>query len=293
MSARREINAVLLLDKPRGISSNGALTRAKHLFDAAKAGHCGTLDPLATGLLPIAFGEATKFSRFMLDAEKSYEATLRLGETTPSGDCESAITLRSEVTCTEPDIKKTLLSFAGEQTQIPPMFSALKKNGAPLYALARAGHEVERAPRGITISNIRLLEWSGQEASIKVSCSKGTYIRVLAHDIGEALGCGAHLTALRRTQVGPLSLESAHSLEEIENSEARDSFLLPLDTFISGLAKVTLDSSQALRLFRGQTVAALTPTGLLRCYDDAGRFLGVGTADESGEIRASRLMRIA
>jgi tRNA pseudouridine55 synthase len=287
----REVNAALLLDKPRGISSNRALLSVKRLFNAAKAGHCGTLDPLATGLLPICFGEATKFSRFMLDAEKTYVALLRLGETTSSGDCEGEITCRRPVTCNRRQIESVLANFLGEQTQTPPMLSALKQNGAPLYALARRGKQVERAPRAIMISRIHFIEFSGQQLKIEVRCSKGTYVRVLAEDIGAALGCGAHLIALRRTEVGPLSLDAAHTLQDVQ--ERRDSCLLPLDYFVHGMPRVVLDDSQALSLQQGRAVATSEVAGLLRCYDRTDRFLGVGAADQSGNLRASRLLAAA
>ncbi len=286
----RKLNAVFLLDKPLGINSNHALQSVKRLFDAAKAGHCGTLDPLATGLLPICFGEATKFSRFVFDAEKIYEARIGLGETTASGDCESEITSVSPVACSRQQTEAVLSNFVGKQTQIPPMFSALKHNGTPLYALARRGKQVERAPRAITISQIRLLEFSGNELSIEVRCSKGTYIRVLAQDIGAALGCGAHLNALRRTAVGALTLDSAHTLKELGKMTERDSCLLPLDTFIGSVPRLVLNDAQTRQLQQGQVVVIRESTGLLRCYDEMGQFLGVATADQSGQLKASRLL---
>lgn len=288
----QKINAVLLLDKASGVTSNRALTLVKRLFDAAKAGHCGTLDPLATGLLPVCFGEATKFSRFMLDAEKTYEATLRLGETTTSGDCEGEITRVAPVHCGAREIENVLERFVGSQTQIPPMLSALKHNGAPLYALARRGQHVERAPRPITISRIRLIEFDAADVKIEVACSKGTYIRVLAEDIGVALGCGAHLKALRRTAAGALTLERAYTLQELQETAERESKLLPLDTFVRGVPSVVLDDSQVLRLRQGQIVAHSHPPigGALRCYDQTGRFLGVGTCDPPGQLKATRLL---
>lgn len=285
----REINAVLLLDKPAGITSNRALQTAKRLFNAAKAGHCGTLDPFATGLLPICFGEATKFSRFALDSEKTYAATLRLGETTSTGDRDGEVSSRAPVNVGPSEVERVIAGFVGEQKQTPPMFSALQKNGVRLYALARQGVEVERAPRCITISRIRVISFDDRDLEIEVSSSKGAYIRVLAHDIGEALGCGAHLKALRRTQVGTLTLDSAHTLEAAQ--ALSDSCLLPLDHLTRDLPQLSLDEGAAMRLRYGQPLANGAAAGVYRCYTQEGQiFLGVGSVDLSGTLKAARLL---
>jgi tRNA pseudouridine55 synthase len=217
----QQIDGVLLLDKASGLSSNDALQKARRLFSAAKGGHTGTLDPLATGLLPLCFGEATKFSADLLDADKTYEAEVRLGEVTDTGDAEGQVTASFAVDVDLVAISAVLPRFTGPIRQIPPMYSALKRDGRPLYELARQGIEVERAARDITIHALECLEFTGQRLVLRVSCSKGTYIRVLAADIGQALGCGAHLTALRRTRVGPLDLAGSVTLAQLETmSEA-------------------------------------------------------------------------
>jgi tRNA pseudouridine55 synthase len=208
----KPINGVLLLDKPGGMTSNAALQKARRLFAAARAGHTGTLDPMATGLLPVCFGEATKFSADLLEADKTYEAELCLGRTTDTGDREGRTTAALPVNCALADIEAALPRFTGDIQQVPPMYSALKREGRPLYELARQGLEVERPPRSITIHMLELLAWKSPRLTLRVTCSKGTYIRVLAEDLGKALGCGAHLTALRRVRVGSLDLADAHPL---------------------------------------------------------------------------------
>ena len=212
----KQVDGVLLLDKPLGMTSNDALQKARRLFSAAKGGHTGTLDPLATGLLPLCFGEATKFSADLLDADKTYEAVLKLGVTTDSGDAEGQVTSTATVDVNKAQIAEVLPQFVGDIQQIPPMHSALKRNGRPLYELARKGIEVEREPRAVTIFAIDCLDFSGDLLTLRVACSKGTYIRVLAADIGKALGCGAHLAALRRTVVGDIRLEKTVTLAELE-----------------------------------------------------------------------------
>ena len=216
--ARRQVDGVLLLDKPRGLSSNHALQKAKRLFNAAKAGHTGTLDPMATGLLPLTFGEATKFSQMLLDADKSYEATVTLGVVTDTGDAEGQVLERQSVTADAQDIAAALNAFRGEIEQIPPMYSALKRDGRPLYEYARAGIELERAPRRVVIHALEMLDGGldGSSFGFRVRCSKGTYVRTLAMDIGRALGCGAHLSALRRTAIGPFGLDE---LGEVKRRE--------------------------------------------------------------------------
>ncbi len=205
--ARRAVHGVLLLDKPAGSSSNAALREAQRLYGAAKAGHTGTLDPLATGLLPACFGEATQFSHLLLDSDKAYRASMRLGMTTSTGDLEGAVTSRAPVTVSREDVAAAARRFVGEIMQVPPMYSAIKQGGEPLYRLARAGLDVPRAPRAVVIRELAVLAMAGAEVELAVTCSKGTYIRVLAEDIGRALGCGACLAALRRTGVGGFALD--------------------------------------------------------------------------------------
>ncbi|HET7794053.1 MAG TPA: tRNA pseudouridine(55) synthase TruB, partial [Rhizobacter sp.] len=210
---KRAVHGVLLLDKPLGLSSNDALQKAKRLYRAEKAGHTGTLDPLATGLLPLCFGAATKFSQVSLEADKTYRATLKLGVTTRTADAEGEVLQTREVQVTREQIEAACERFTGEIAQVPPMHSALKRDGKALYEYARAGIEVEREARQVTIHAIAIIGWQHDELTLDVRCSKGTYIRTLAEDIGEALGCGAHLSALRRTASGPLTLDAACTLE--------------------------------------------------------------------------------
>ncbi|MBW7900019.1 MAG: tRNA pseudouridine(55) synthase TruB [Rhodocyclaceae bacterium] len=286
----RRVDGVLLLDKPSGISSNDALQKARRLFSAEKAGHTGTLDPLASGLLPLCFGEATKFSADLLDADKTYEATLRLGATTTTADAEGEVLEWRPVNVGEAEVAAALPRFTGAIEQVPPMYSALKRDGRPLYELARQGVEVERAARAVFIHELTLLGVSGEDVSIRVTCSKGTYVRTLAEDIGAALGCGAHLVALRRTRVGPLDLAGARTLADIEAcaEEAQDGLLLPVDTLLAGLPPVVLDAAAALRFGNGNPVAA-DLAGPCRVYAD-GRLLGLGRGDGAGLLHPKRLV---
>ncbi|MGB8300826.1 MAG: tRNA pseudouridine(55) synthase TruB, partial [Azonexus sp.] len=249
----KQVDGVLLLDKPLGLTSNDALQKARRLFSAAKGGHTGTLDPLATGLLPLCFGEATKFSADLLDADKTYEAVLKLGVTTDSGDAEGAVTGTVAVDVAESAILSVLPRFIGNIQQIPPMHSALKRNGRPLYELARQGIEVERAPRAVTIHAIDCLVIAGDMLTLRVACSKGTYIRVLAADIGQALGCGAHLAALRRTAVGDLDLAGAVTLAELEalDEAGRVGRLQPVDALLQSLPIMTVEGEVAERFRHG------------------------------------------
>ncbi len=284
---------VLLLDKPAGYSSTQALARAKRMLRARKAGHTGTLDPFATGLLPIVLGEATKFSRFLIDARKSYEATLALGLETASGDPEGEVLARREAHVTPERVDEVLASFLGPQRQIPPMHSALHVNGRRLYDYARAGEEVERAPRAIEIHSIGRLRLAGSELAIRVACSKGTYIRVLAMDIGRLLGCGASLTALRRTSVGPFGLERAITLQalEAETQRAREA-LLPPEILVAGLPRIDAAAADAQRFAHGQAIAAegVAEGTELAVFDPEARFLGVGRAAPGGFVQPLRLI---
>jgi len=287
----RRVDGVLLLDKPAGISSNDALQKARRLFSAEKAGHTGTLDPMATGLLPVCFGEATKFSADLLDADKTYEATLCLGVTTTTADAEGEVLETRPVEVAESDLVAVLPRFTGTIRQVPPMYSALKRDGRPLYELARQGVTVERTAREVTIHQLELLAFSGNSASLRVCCSKGTYIRTLAEDIGAALGCGAHLTALRRTSVGPLALAGAQTLAAIGDCEepAREALLLPVDTLLRSLPAVALDEAAARRFRNGNPVPAATGVGPCRVYADE-HLLGLGVGDADGLLHPKRLV---
>lgn len=287
------VDGVLLLDKPGGISSNLALQKARRLLNAAKAGHTGTLDPMATGLLPLTFGEATKFSADLLDADKSYRATLKLGVTTRTGDADGDVVDVRPVQVADAALEAALLSHTGELDQVPPMHSALKREGRPLYELARAGIEVERVARKVRIDRLCIVERSSDVVVVDVDCSKGTYVRVLAEDIGRALGCGAHLAALRRTRVGPLSLEGSVTLAALEAMPpaARREWLRPADSLLATLTRVELEDSMAARFRQGQRLAIdAAPRGeRVRVY--AGKeLLGTATINERGVVEPERLV---
>ncbi|MBI1424350.1 MAG: tRNA pseudouridine(55) synthase TruB [Gammaproteobacteria bacterium] len=276
------LDGVLLFDKPLGLSSNTALQKVRRLFQAAKAGHTGTLDPLATGLLPICFGEATKFSGALLDSNKTYRALIRLGQTTSTADAEGEILTQCQVAVDEPQINEVLAKFVGEISQLPPMHSAIKHQGKPLYEYIRKGETVERAVRTITIYELLLERFAGTELEITVRCSKGTYIRTLAEDIGHALGCGAHLLALRRLAIGPFSLDDACSWDRLEamSLAERESCLLPLDCMLQDLPILELDAVQVTRIAQGQRLVLehLQPGGRVRIYG-GNSFIGVGLLD--------------
>lgn len=283
---------VLLLDKPAGLTSTRALARAKRLLGEKKGGHTGTLDPFATGLLPLAFGEATKFSRFLIDARKAYRATLCLGRTSTSGDPEGRISDPAPITCSDLQIADVLRSFVGVQQQTPPMHSALHHEGRRLYELAREGVEVERTPRTIEVFGLELLEKCGEKLVISVKCSKGTYVRTLAQDIGSRLGCGSYLTDLHRTEVGPFHVDAAVSLEDLEAAGGRaGERLLTPDALVEGLPKWVLGEAQAAAIAHGQsiTVEGAVP-GETALYAPGPRFIGVGVADGGGRLSPLRLM---
>ena len=295
------MHGVLLLDKPLGWTSNDALQKAKRLYRAEKAGHTGTLDPLATGLLPLCFGAATKFSQVSLDADKAYRATLKLGQTRRGGDGEGELLQERPVAVSREALDATLMRFTGAIDQVPPMHSALKHEGRALYDYARAGIEVERAPRRVTLHAIELVDWQGDTLVLDVRCSKGTYIRTLAEDIGEALGCGAHLSALRRTASGALSLQAALTLEQLAGmSEAeRDAQLLPADTLLADWPQVHLPDDEAGRFLTGlRRRVALADAPAVRVYGppllsahnaQAEVFLGSAHI-AGGELIADRLL---
>lgn len=293
---RRPIDGVLLLDKPSGISSNAALQRAKFLLRAEKAGHTGTLDPLATGLLPVCLGEATKFSAAMLDAGKSYLAVIQFGERTTTGDADGEVLERRMVDFSERRLREVVGSFQGSIQQIPPAFSALKHQGKPLYDYARQGITVEREARTVEVDRIELEWFDGARAQVVVDCSKGTYIRVLAEDIGAVLGCGAHLAALRRTRVGHLLLADAVTLEQLEAlaPSERDDLLLPVDCLLNGLPQVSVALDWEARLLTGQAVAQKEPAvcGTVRLYGSGGRFIGLGISQPDGKLVPKRLLRM-
>lgn len=284
------VDGVLLLDKPGGMSSNDALQKARRLYSAAKAGHTGTLDPMATGLLPLCFGEATKFSNRLLEADKTYEATLRLGVSTTTGDAEGEVLAERPVSCGEAEVLAVCARFLGEIEQLPPMYSALKHQGKALYEYARQGVEIERETRRVTIHSLEVRRIALPEVDIVVRCSKGTYIRTVAEDIGEALACGAHLTALRRTAIGPLGVAGAHSLEALAGLDeaARAALLAPPDALLGHLQAVRLDAEQAGRFLHGQPVRMAGAPAELRVYGE--HFLGLGERNGTGELRPVRLI---
>jgi tRNA pseudouridine55 synthase len=292
-SARRAVHGVLLLDKPLGQTSNQALQQAKRLYRAEKAGHTGTLDPLAAGLLPICFGAATKFAQASLDADKAYRATLQLGERTASGDRETPVVERSDLRPTRAEVEAACHRFVGEIDQLPPMYSALKKDGRALYTLARAGREVERTPRRVRIDRIDVVSFDGERLVIDVDCSKGTYIRALADDIGRTLGCGAHLAALRRTGAGALRVEQAVDFDALEcmNETERDARLLDTDTLLADWPAIDLDGDDAARFLSGlRRRIPSVDVPAVRVYASAPRaFLGSGHI-AAGELIADRLL---
>jgi len=294
----RDISGILLLNKPLGLSSNAALQRVKRFYNANKAGHTGSLDPLATGMLPICLGEATKFSGYLLEADKCYLATCKLGETTTTGDAEGEL-LQSRVVGDYDTLRLAQLvaAFSGEIEQVPPMYSALKHNGTPLYKLAREGREIERKSRKVTIFNLEILRHHGDELEIRVHCSKGTYIRTLAEDIGEFLGCGAHLTALHREWVAGYKDYPMKPLELVEQLAGQgfaelDELLLPMETALSTFPQVILTADASFYICRGQQIfVPQGPTeGLVKLYSDKGQFLGVGEAQDNGKIAPKRLV---
>lgn len=296
--SKRRVDGILVLDKPRGMTSNAALQKVRWLLAARKGGHTGSLDPLATGVLPLCFGEATKFSSHLLDADKSYLVEVQLGVTTSTGDAEGEVVERRAVNLGAADIEAVLSRFRGDIEQIPPMYSALKRDGQPLYKLARAGQVVEREPRSVTIGNLQLLELAGDRARFTVSCSKGTYIRTLVEDIGRVLGCGAHVSALRRTQAGAFVEQQAISLDtllaghEQGGSQALDAFLLPVDQGLAGWPQLQLSEHSAYYWRRGQPVRVpkAPSQGLIRVRDAHGQFLGIGEIDDDGQVAPRRLV---
>ncbi len=292
-SLKREIDGVFLLNKPLGFSSNQALKKIQWLFNAKKAGHTGTLDPMASGLLPICIGEATKFSNRLLEANKTYIATIQLGLTTTTGDQEGEVVSQKEVVLKPNQLQETLQKFTGDITQIPPMFSALKFEGKPLYEYARQGIEIERKPRPVTIYDIKLNKIEESIVILEVICSKGTYIRTLAEDIGHALGCGAHLKGLERTQTGNFQLPDALTIEALEamSMASREKTLLPVDALLEGLSSIELTVTETEAIKKGQAIDFISENdNELRLYGASGQFLGVGQPDLQGRLFPKRLI---
>ncbi len=298
--ARIPVNGVLMLDKPVGLSSNDALIKAKRMLNAKKAGHTGTLDPFATGLLPLCFGEATKFAQDLLDADKTYDTVVHLGISTNTGDTEGDVIATRPVQVIREKIEQVLIRFRGEIEQIPPMYSALKRDGKPLYAYARAGITLEREARPVTIHLLEILDYQAPFLTLRVMCSKGTYIRVLGEDIGNALGCGAHLQALRRIQVGDLSIAQAITLEMLaaKAESERDQMLSAPDALLSSFPVINLSSELAERFLHGQRISLgkenLTipaQMGRVRVYRDQDRqLLGTANIVEFGVLAPERLI---
>lgn len=295
----RDIHGVFLLDKPQGMSSNDIMQKVKRIFQANKAGHTGALDPLATGMLPICLGEATKFSQFLLDADKRYLVTAKLGERTDTSDAEGQIVETRDVKVKTPEILTSLEQFRGDILQVPTMFSALKYNGKPLYEYARQGITVEREARPITIFELNFIEYNAPYLTLEVHCSKGTYIRTLVDDLGEALGCGAHVTMLRRTAVADYPTEkmldwhTLQSLAEQQDLALLDALLLPMDTAVAKLPALILNESQTQGIGFGQRVKFDNPNrlqGQVRLFSHENRFLGVAVIDENNVIRPQRLV---
>jgi tRNA pseudouridine55 synthase len=295
---RRNVSGIILLDKPLGFTSNAALQKVRWLLNAEKAGHTGSLDPLATGVLPLCFGEATKFSQYLLDSDKAYETLAQLGKTTTTADAEGEVLLERPVTVGRADVEAVLPGFRGQISQIPPMYSALKRDGQPLYKLARAGEVVEREPRSVTIARLELLGCEASQARLAVDCSKGTYIRTLVEDIGQLLGCGAHVAELRRTKAGPFDLSRTVTLEELERvhgeggNEAVDQFLLPADSGLQHWPLLQFSEHSSFYWLQGQPVRApeAPKFGMVRVQDHNGRFIGIGEVSEDGRIAPRRLI---
>ncbi len=294
----RNISGIVVLDKANGLSSNAALQEVKRLYEANKAGHAGSLDPLATGVLPVCLGEATKVSQFLLDSDKRYRTRIKLGIRTDTGDSEGSIIERNEgISVSRKAIERALTKFKGEVEQVPPMHSAIKMNGVPLYKLARKGITVEREPRLVTLYQICLVEFVNSELELEISCSKGTYIRTIADDLGQELGCGAHVIELRRTQAGVFTEKDSISAEELalekENKglDKIDQFLIPMDRAIQDLPEVNLPSITASHVKNGQAVLVrhLPKNGLVRMYEDE-QFIGIGSIDDDGKVAPRRLI---
>ena len=285
----------MLLDKPVGLTSNQALQTVKHLLNACKGGHSGSLDPIATGLLPLFFGEATKLTQFLLNADKRYWTVFRFGQSTTTYDSEGEVTATRPVNAGRREIERALERFRGEIQQVPPMYSAIKHQGEALYKLARAGVEIEREPRQVTIHEIKLVSLEDDLLTLEVACTKGTYVRSLAHDLGELLGCGAHVVQLRRTGIGAVGIEHAVPLERLQALETpaqRAQLLQPVDSVLHELPAVNLTSLAAHYLKQGQPVSMQhgLPPGWVRLYEADKRFIGMGQVEDDGRVAPRRLL---
>jgi tRNA pseudouridine55 synthase len=291
--ARRAISGVFLLNKPQGYSSNGILQKVRWLYRAQKAGHTGALDPLATGLLPICLGEATKFSHYLLDSDKTYQTIVQLGATTTTGDLEGEVVSEFTVPALDVDlIEAALAKFRGPIMQVPPMYSALKKDGRPLYELARQGIEIDRPARPVTIYSLTLDAFSATTLTLTVKCSKGTYIRTLAEDIGAALGCGGHVAMLHRTQTASFVLDEGNTIEYLESLDdaARDALLLPTYAAVDFLPRINLTLDEAIYFSRGQAInAGNIAEGEILAFEN-GRFLGLGVVDGARRLNPKRVV---
>lgn len=295
----RNITGILLLNKPADITSNKALQQVKGLYFAAKAGHTGSLDPIATGVLPICFGEGTKFSQFLLNADKKYRTIAKLGVKTTTADREGDVIETKPVAVTKEQLVKILQQFTGTISQVPSMYSALKKDGVPLYKLARQGLEVERDAREVDIYSLELLSFTGDEVELDVHCSKGTYIRNLVEDIGEMLGCGAHVQELHRTAVGPFDIEQTYTMEYLEQLKSQDAkleldqLLMPIEKALADWPAIDLSADEAYYLKQGQAVKiAGTPAeGLVSLFEPEKVFLGMGVINDDGKVSPKRLLK--
>lgn len=301
----RDLHGILLFDKPAGGSSNQVLQRVRRLFDANKAGHTGSLDPLATGMLPICFGEATKLASFLIDSAKGYETTLKLGVITDSADADGDVIEEKPIPedLSRETLERICAGFVGDQMQIPPMVSAIKVNGQRLYKLAREGITIERKPRPVTFHSIRVLSFEGDLVKLSVSCSKGTYIRALVTDIGDAIGCGAHVQALRRTFVAPFEGQVMWSESQLGGHSDADSLLLPMDAGLDHMPKQTLDDAGVSAFMHGQPVTPIgggneiNPTDqelgdLCRIYSSHNQLIGLGSYAEQGRIAPKRVLQL-
>lgn len=297
----RDIHGIFLLDKPQGVSSNDIMQKVKRIFQANKAGHTGALDPLATGMLPICLGEATKFSQFLLDSDKRYLVTAKLGERTDTSDADGQVVEAREVQVSETDILNALKAFRGKILQVPTMFSALKHNGKPLYEYARAGITVEREARPITIFELKFIAYESPFLTLEVHCSKGTYIRTLIDDLGEKLHCGAHVTMLRRLNVADypadkmLNFDDLQKIAENAPLATLDALLLPLDSAVARLPKLNLDQQQTISVKFGQRVKFANEQriyGQVRLFGDDGNFIGMAEIRSDNVIRPSRMVNI-
>ena len=290
-SRKENINGVLLLDKPIGMSSNQALQRVKWLFQAKKAGHTGSLDPLATGLLPLCFGQATKISQYLLDSHKKYTTTIKLGEVTDTLDSEGEVVEVREVNVSDQQIQDALQQFRGEIKQVPPMYSALKKDGQPLYKLARKGEVIERPARDMVVHGLTAKRLDDLHVQLSVHCSSGFYIRSLAFDLGEVLGCGAHVVELRRTDIKYLAVDQAVTIEDIEACKDIKSLLSPIDSLLQEMPKINITEKQATELLQGKIVSSdgLKTTELTRFYTQDGRLFAIGEVNELDQLKTHRI----